>query len=686
MPNAMGFPTLNFHSVPLGELPPPAPRDLFGREELIEKIVGLAESLSPIALIGAGGIGKTSISLAVLHDDRIKTRFGDNRRFVRCDQFSASRANFLNRLSRVIGAGVDNPEDLTPLRPSLSSNQMFLILDNAESILDPLGTDAQEIFSMVEELSQLDNISLCITSRITTVPPDCKCLDVPTLSMDAARNAFNRIYDNDESSGRIDRILKQLDFHPLSVTLLATVARQNKWSNNRLVEEWEQHQTGILRTGHNKSLAVTIELSLASPMFQQLGPDARGLLGVVAFFPQGIYEKNLDWLFPTIPDRRTTFDKFCVLSLTYQSDGFITMLAPLRDHLYPKDPQESKLLSATKDLYIARLSVDIDPELPGYDDTRWITSEDANVEHLLYVFSSANPNSEDVWAGYGDFMNHLSWHKPRQTILGPKVEQLPGDHPFKPLGLFRASGLSRLIGNQAEEKRLLTDALQLWRMRKESDYWVARALQQLAEANLRLGLYDEGIRQVKEASGVFERLGDVATQAGCLSRLALLLLEDKQLNAAEEVAIRSINLLRQGQQYKLCESHRALGRILGSKGERGEAIRHYNIALGIANTFNWHDHIFWTHYHMAILFRDGGEFDKAHTHITQAKDHALDAKYRLGRAMEEQAQIWCREGRDEDAASEALAAIEMYRKFGAAGDLERCTSFLQDIQRSIRKP
>ena len=667
-------------------MPPPPPRTCFGRGELIEKIVGLAESLSPIALIGAGGIGKTSIALAVLHNDRIKKRFGDSRRFVRCDQFPASRANFLNRLSKVIGAGVDNPEDLAPLRSFLSSNQMFLILDNAESILDPLGTDAQEIFGVVEELSQLDKISLCITSRITTVPPDCKCLDVPTLSMDAARNAFYRIYDNDERSGRIDGILKKLDLHPLSVTLLATVARQNKWSNNRLVEEWGQNQTGMLRTGHNKSLAVTIELSLASPMFQQLGPDARGLLGVVAFFPQGIDEKNLDWLFPTIPDRRKTFDRFCVLSLTYQSNGFITMLAPLRDHLYPKDPKESRLLSATKDLYVTRLSVIIDPKTPEFEDTRWITSEDANVEHLLNAFSSSDPNSKDIWNGCNNFMSHLTWHKPRQTILGPKIEQLPDDHPCKPQGLFWASDLSKLIGNLAEEKRLLTLALKLWRMRSGSDDCVAWTLHHLADVNHELGLLEEAKRQAEEASGVYERLGNATKQALCLTRLASLLLEDNQLNAAEEVAIRSINLLRKGEEYKLCSSHRVLGRILGSKGEKGEAIRHFDIALGIATTFNWREHLFWIHYRMAIMFRDEGEFDKAHTHITQAKVDALDDKYRLGRAMEEQAHIWCREGRDEDAASEALGAIEMYRKLGAASYLERCTKFLQDIERSRKKP
>jgi len=425
---------------------------------LIEEIVDLADNLTPVALIGAGGIGKTSIALKVLHHDRIKHRFGENRRFIRCDQFPAAPAHFLARLSKVIGAGIESPEDLAPLCPFLSSREILIVLDNAESILDPQGANAQGIYVIVEELSRLETICLCITSRISTIPPDCETLNIPILSVKASRDTFYRIYKHGERSDLVNDILERLDFHPLSITLLATAAHHSQWSIDRLTREWESQQTAVLQTKHNKSLAATIELSLASPTFQELGPDARELLGVIAFFPQGVNESNIGWLFPAIPTGANVFDGFCILSLTYRNSGFITMLAPLRDHFCPKDPKSSPLLFATMEHYFSRLSVGVDPAIPGFEKAQWIVSEDVNVEHLLDVFTSIDTESDDVWNTCAHFMEHLCWHKPRLVVLGPNIERLQNGHPSKPRCLVKLALLSDFLGNIPEAKRLLADA------------------------------------------------------------------------------------------------------------------------------------------------------------------------------------------------------------------------------------
>ena len=562
---------------------------------------------------------------------------------------------------------------------------MFIVLDNAESILDPQGAEGQEIYGVVRELSQFGNICLTITSRITTIPPDCERLDIPTLSIDAARTTFHRIYRNNGRPDTTDKILEQLDFHPLSLTLLATVARQNNWDNDRLAREWEQRQTGVLRTEHNESLAAAIELSLTSPMFKNLGPDARELLGVIAFFPQGVDENNLDWLFPTISNRTTIFDKFTILSLTHRNNGFITMLVPLRDYLRPRDPLSSPLLCAAKDRYFARMSTKVDPDTPWFGKTRWIVSEDTNVEHMITVFASVD-RSNGVWSACLAFLKHLYWHKPRRTVLGPKIEALPDDHSSKPDCLYRLAQLLGQIGNHAERKQLLHHVLKLGRDR-ENDSWVASTLKNLSDANHQLGFHKEGVRQAREVVEIYERTGHAVERGDSLIWLARSLHYDDQLDAAEEAASRAIALLpKKGQEYRFCRAHRVLGDVYHSKGEGEKAIHHLETAIAIASPLNWADQLFWAYYTLAILFCSEDRLDDAQATVEQAKSCAANDIYDFGCAVLLQAGIWFRRCRLEDATSEALSALKIFENLGAEKDIENCRDLLRNIERSRSTP
>ncbi|KAF9646328.1 TPR-like protein [Thelephora ganbajun] len=498
--------------------------------------------------------------------------------------------------------------------------------------------------------------------------------------MVAARDAFYRIYENGEQSDLINKILRQLDFHPLSITLLATVAHHNKWNTNRLAKEWEKQRTGVLRAQRDKSFAAAIELSLTSPTFIELGRDARDLIGVIAFFPQGINEDNLDWLFPTTPDKEKILDKFCLLSLTYQSNGFVTMLAPLRDYLSPKGPGFSPLLHTTKEHYFRKLSVEVNPGEPGFEEARWITSEDVNVEHLLDVITTIDASSHEAWIACGRFMRHLYWHRPRLVMLGSKVEGLPDNHPSKPECLVQLSQLLDAVGNRAECKQLLIHTLKLFRERGD-DIEVAGILRFLSVANRLLTLYKEGISQANEALEIYERHNRITGQVQTLNNLAFLLYADKQFDAAETAASRSIDLSSLiNNQFGICECRRVLGNICRSKGETEKAINHYETALGIASSSNWEIQLFWIHYALAQLFFDQGRFGNAHIHIERAKPYAVNDPYILGRAMEVKARVLDRECKFEDAKSEASCAAGVFERLGAAGDLERCGALLQNIE------
>jgi tetratricopeptide (TPR) repeat protein len=130
----------------------------------------------------------------------------------------------------------------------------------------------------------------------------------------------------------------------------------------------------------------------------------------------------------------------------------------------------------------------------------------------------------------------------------------------------------------------------------------------------------------------------------------------------------------------------SLGEIYRSKGETEKAIHHFEVALGIASPFNWHDHLFWVHYSLAGLFRDEGRFDDAQAHVEHAKSHTVNSAYNLGICDGAAGWVWYRQHRLEEARTEALRAADVYEKLGAAKDMERCQGFLPAHTKELNNP
>ena len=215
---------------------------------------------------------------------------------------------------------------------------------------------------------------------------------------------------------------------------------------------------------------------------------------------------------------------------------------------------------------------------------------------------------------------------------------------------------------------------------QNNDLTVARILRRLSDTNRLLELYEEGVHQAKDALEIYKCFDDAVEQAICLKDLAFVLIDDGKFDAAEAAISEAINLIpTNGQDHLACVSYRVLGDVYRMKGEKEKAIHHFEMALEIASPFDWHDELFWNHLLLAVLFRSWGEFDESNVHIGHARSHVAHNAYSLGLVTEKQAEVWQQQQRLEDAMSEALRALEIFERLGAAGDAERCGDFIRSL-------
>jgi Cdc6-like AAA superfamily ATPase len=143
---------------------PSEPKIFHGRGPELEDILQLFREGTPrVAILGAGGMGKTSLARAVIHHTEIAGRYEQHRFFVACDS-AATQVE----LAALIGAhlGLKPGKDLT--RPVIqyftSSPHSLLILDNLETLWD--STDSRgKIEEFLSLLTDVDRLALVVGSN-----------------------------------------------------------------------------------------------------------------------------------------------------------------------------------------------------------------------------------------------------------------------------------------------------------------------------------------------------------------------------------------------------------------------------------------------------------------------------------------------------------------------------------------
>ncbi|KAJ7477684.1 hypothetical protein FB451DRAFT_192095 [Mycena latifolia] len=317
---------------------PSEPKIFHGRDSEVSAIIRAFSQGTPrLAILGAGGMGKTSLARAVVHHPAVTGRYEEHRFFVSCDIASNNV-----QLAALIGAhvGLEPAKDLTrPVIHHFSHGPpCMLILDNLETVWEPAESRA-EVEKFLCLLADIPHLALLITMRGAERPGNIRWTrpflePLKPLAQDAARKTFIDIADDGHLPEDIDRILHLTDNMPLAIDLLAHLVDAEGVAS--VLNRWETEKTSLVSEGYDKgsNLDVSISLSLASPRIMSV-PEAQDLLGLISILPDGL--SDIELVQSNLPIANILGCKTALLrtSLAYTDDHKrLKALVPIRDYMY----------------------------------------------------------------------------------------------------------------------------------------------------------------------------------------------------------------------------------------------------------------------------------------------------------------------------------------------------------------
>ncbi|KAJ7123522.1 hypothetical protein C8R44DRAFT_917625 [Mycena epipterygia] len=324
---------------------PAKPKILHGRESELEDIVKtLKQDPARIAILGAGGMGKTSLAKAALHHPDIISKY-QHQFFVAADSTTTSV-----ELAALIGLhiGLKPGKDLTkPVVHYFSNNgPSLLVLDNLETLWEPIESRGG-VEELLSGLTDIAHLALMITMRGAERPAKVRWTrpflqPLKPLSDDAARQTFVDIAEDFHNSENITKLLSLTDNMPLAVDLIAHLVDLEGCEN--VLARWGTEKTSLLSSGYDlrSNLNISIQISLSSP---RLSSGAKDLLSLLSILPDGLSNAELLQSKPSIENLLECRSMLLGTSLAYEDDRKrLKSLVPIREYMQQFYPAPSSLI------------------------------------------------------------------------------------------------------------------------------------------------------------------------------------------------------------------------------------------------------------------------------------------------------------------------------------------------------
>ncbi|KAJ7579882.1 hypothetical protein C8J56DRAFT_283414 [Mycena floridula] len=428
----------------------PAANDkLFGRDLEIEKIVQIltAKPLSSqskrsrlsqifkrkptslkskpihLALLGAGGQGKTATALKVMAHPAIKDYYSrKNSIWVPCDE-ATSPELLLDVLCRSLAITVDTYNTLEAILNELrqTSKPIILLLDNFETPWNASGARSA-VARIMQDIAQFPHVSLFVTMRATVAP--CSEIEweemrIQALDPTASHQLFVSIHSQSSKDSKLPALLEMLGHMALAVKLMAQYGKNTGENASGLISGYQATGTSMLGSiqGSDRlnSVSISICMSLESSLVKN-ELNAVQLLYMMALLPSGTTPDTLQqWWAQNLENLNGALRVLLEASLLERRATTYFVLPVIRSYLLGPSQLSngihcSMVKAACNFLKQYRSTT---PGAESYqDDMQARAIEEINLQAILLQTSESNLNVIEA-------LHTLAWH---QCRVRPRIE------------------------------------------------------------------------------------------------------------------------------------------------------------------------------------------------------------------------------------------------------------------------
>lgn len=224
----------NARSVPNPQPFPEIPQFLVGRDDTLKTLSHLLMSQRFVSVVGPGGIGKTTVALAVANE--LRSQFGDDR-ICFVDGGAISDPDELpSAVASALGCPV-RESDFMPEMTALASKRILLILDNCEHIIEQAAavskyvfqsSDAVHILTTSREALRVDGENVLLLPPLhypfVEAPTALEAMATPAVQLFMERAATSGHLEilSDADAPIVSYICRRLDGIALAIELVAS--------------------------------------------------------------------------------------------------------------------------------------------------------------------------------------------------------------------------------------------------------------------------------------------------------------------------------------------------------------------------------------------------------------------------------------------------------------------------------